>query len=127
MKKMSVALILAAALLLGPAAGVSVAKSGGHMSGPHGGIGHPGHGAGALRMNRSTPFSGYRRHGVQNWAQRGPGNFRRHRGRGFAGFYPYYGDYYSYGYGGACGWLYAQAVANGSSYWWQHYYDCVGY
>ena len=125
MKKMSVALILAAAMFLGPAAGVSVARPGGPMSGPHGGIGHPG--PGALRMNRSAPFSGYRRPGVQNWAH-GSGNFHRHRGRGFASFYPYYyGGYYSYGYGGGCAWLYAQAVATGSGYWWQRYYDCVGY
>lgn len=62
---------------------------------------------------------------MQNWAH-GSGNFHRHRGRGFAGFYPYYGGYYSYGYGG-CAWLYAQAVASGSGYWWQRYYDCVGY
>ncbi len=124
MNKMSVALILSAALLLGPAVGVSAARPG-HMSGPHGGIGHPGLGAGAFRMHQSAPFSGYRGRGVQNWAH-GSGNFYRHRGRGFAGFYPYYGGYYSYGYGG-CAWLYAQAVASGSGYWWQRYYDCVGY
>jgi len=129
MKKMSLALILAAALLLGPAAGVSVANPGGHMSGAHGGIGRPAPGVSSFRMHPSTPFSGYRsRPGVQSWAQRGPGNFHRHRGRGFAGFYPYsYGGYYSYGYGGGCGWLYAQAVATGNPYWWQRYYDCVGY
>jgi len=117
MKTMSVALILAAAVLLGPATGVSVARSAGHMGGAHGGIGHPGHG-GAFRMHRGGAFSGYH----------GSGNFYRHRGRGFAGFYPYYyGGYYSYGYGGGCAWLYAQAVATGSGYWWQRYYDCVGY
>ena len=70
MNKMSVALILAAAVLLGPAAGVSAARPGGHMSGPRGGFGHPGPGAGAFRMHRSAPFSGYRGSGVQNWAER---------------------------------------------------------
>ncbi|MGZ5889280.1 MAG: hypothetical protein ACXWJS_01620 [Hyphomicrobium sp.] len=123
MNKIGVALILAAAVLLGPAAGVSVAKPG-HGGGPH--IGHPGYGGGAFRMHRGGGVPGYRGPG-RNWAY-GSGNFRRHRGYGYGygygygGFYPYY-----YGGYGGCGWLYAQAAANGSSYWWQRYYECVGY
>lgn len=115
MNKISLALILAAAVLLGPATGVSEAKPGhgGPHSGPH--LGRPGYGGGAFRMHRGP--------GVRNWAY-GSGNYRRYRGRGYAGFYPYY--YGGYGYGG-CAWLYAQAAANGSSYWWQRYYECVGY
>lgn len=90
MNKISVALLLAAAVLLGPAAGVSVAKPG--HGGPHGGgphMGHPGYGGGAFRMNRGGGVPGYRGPGVRNWAY-GSGNFRRYRGRGYAGFYPYY-------------------------------------
>ena len=110
MNKISVALILAAAVLLGPAAGVSEAKPG--HGGPHGGgphMGHPGYGGGAFRMHRGAGVRGYRGPG-RNWAS-GSGNYRRYRGRGYAGFYPYY--YGGYGYGG-CAWLYAQAAANGS-------------
>jgi hypothetical protein len=48
-------------------------------------------------------------------------------------YYPYYRyryyswyPYYSYGYyGGSCGWLYRNAVATNSPYWWARYYDCV--
>jgi hypothetical protein len=45
------------------------------------------------------------------------------------GFYGWYGlPYVSYGYyGGGCGWLYRNAVATGSPYWWNRYYECTGY
>jgi hypothetical protein len=34
----------------------------------------------------------------------------------------------SYGYyGGGCSWLYRNALATGSSYWWNRYYECIGY
>ena len=43
----------------------------------------------------------------------------------------YYGGYYpsySYGYyGGGCGWLYRNAIATGSPYWWNRYYQCTYY
>jgi hypothetical protein len=44
-------------------------------------------------------------------------------------YYGWYGwPYVSYGYyGGGCGWLYRNAVATGSSYWWNRYYACTGY
>jgi hypothetical protein len=38
--------------------------------------------------------------------------------------FPWYG-LYTYG-GGGCGWLYRQAVATGSDYWWNRYYQCTG-
>lgn len=53
---------------------------------------------------------------------------RYYRGR-------YYNDWWwygpsvavgAYGYGG-CAWLRRQAIATGSPYWWDRYYDCVGY
>ena len=28
---------------------------------------------------------------------------------------------------GGCGWLYRNAVATGSAYWWNRYYECAGY
>ena len=92
------------------------------MSGPHGGIGHPGPGAGAFRMHRSAAFSGYRGPGVPT----GPATFSVTVAAVLQASTPTNGGYYSYGYGG-CAWLYAQAVASGSGYWWQRYYDCVGY
>jgi len=43
------------------------------------------------------------------------------------GFYGGYGlPYVTYGYGG-CGWLYRNAIATGSPYWWNRYYECTGY
>jgi hypothetical protein len=39
--------------------------------------------------------------------------------------YPWYG-LPLYTYGGGCGWLYRQAVATGSDYWWDRYYQCTG-
>ena len=46
------------------------------------------------------------------------------------GFFPGYYDYgyYDYGYyGGGCSWLYRNAVATGSPYWWNRYQYCIGY
>jgi hypothetical protein len=45
------------------------------------------------------------------------------------GYYGWYGwPYISYGYyGGGCGWLYRRAVAAGSPYWWNRYFECIGY
>ena len=43
------------------------------------------------------------------------------------GFFPgYYDGDYGY-YGGGCSWLYRNAVATGSPYWWNRYQYCVGY
>jgi hypothetical protein len=47
---------------------------------------------------------------------------RRHGGR-VLGYAPYVGGY---AYGGGCAYYYQRAVATGSSYWWQRYYDCTG-
>jgi hypothetical protein len=49
-------------------------------------------------------------------------HFRRGRAFGYAP-YGYYDDTYAYG---GCGYYYRRAVATGSSYWWNRYYDCVG-
>ena len=49
-------------------------------------------------------------------------HFRRGRAFGYAP-YGYYDDTYAYG---GCRYYYRRAVATGSSYWWNRYYDCVG-
>ena len=42
--------------------------------------------------------------------------------------HPRLGGYYDYGYyGGGCSWLYRNAVATGSPYWWNRYQYCIGY
>ena len=62
----------------------------------------------------------------------GHGHCDRHRHHGRYRSYGYYGwyggPYFGYGYyGDRCGWLYRRAVATGSPYWWDRYYDCIGY
>ena len=58
-------------------------------------------------------------------------NHRFNNRRFFAvGFFPGYYDYgyYDYGYyGGGCSWLYSNAIATGSPYWWNRYQYCIGY
>jgi hypothetical protein len=51
------------------------------------------------------------------------GHFRRYSRYGWYGA-PFLG--YGY-YASGCGWLYRNAVATGDPYWWNRYYDCVGY
>ena len=58
--------------------------------------------------------------GNDNGHHRGKHNYYRHYG-----LYPWYG-LYSYSYGGGCSWLYRKAVATGSDYWWNRYYQCTG-
>jgi hypothetical protein len=53
-----------------------------------------------------------------------PGRHRHHfRGRTFVYGYPYVDGYYDYSDG--CYWLRRRALATGSSYWWDRYYDCI--
>jgi len=61
----------------------------------------------------------YRSHGVHH------GHHHHGHGRGgvFVYGYPYYDGYY--GYSDSCYWLRRRALATGSSYWWNRYYDCV--
>jgi hypothetical protein len=58
------------------------------------------------------------------------GKYGHHHDHNY-GRYQRYGLYAWYGlplytYGGGCGWLYRQAVATGSDYWWDRYYRCTG-
>jgi hypothetical protein len=83
------------------------------------------------------------RGGGRHYAYRGGGRHYAYRGRGHGYYdryrrYGHYGRYRHYGwyglpyvaygyYGGGCGWLYRNAVATGSAYWWNRYYACTGY
>ena len=49
-------------------------------------------------------------------------HLRHERGGVFIYGYPYYD---SYAYSDTCAWLHRRALATGSSYWWNRYYDCV--
>jgi hypothetical protein len=69
-------------------------------------------------FRRYADHGGYRRYGYY-------GGYRRY---GYYGVYPRLRYYGGYGYyGGGCGWLYRNAVATGSAYWWNRYYACRGY
>ena len=46
-----------------------------------------------------------------------------HRGRGGVFVYGYPYDYYAYS--DSCARLHRRALATGSSYWWNRYYDCI--
>jgi hypothetical protein len=67
-----------------------------------------------------------------NFAKKGHGNYLPYQRYGK---YPYYRRYANYGwyglplysYGGSCGWLYRNAIATGSDYWWDRYYRCTRY
>jgi hypothetical protein len=53
-------------------------------------------------------------------------NDHRHFNNRFVGVGIGWWPGYAYGYGG-CGWLYRNAVATGSPYWWNRYYACANY
>ncbi len=106
---------------------------GGHGGGGHGGGGH-GHGGGGHGHGgggHGHGGGGKRAHGG------GGGKHHAYRGGGYGHYYrpKHYGHQYrGYGYygwpgyhGGGCGWLYSRAVATGSPYWWNRYYECIGY
>lgn len=87
-----------------------------------GGGGFRGFRGGGVRAFRGGRGGGYR-------AFRGGGYRGRRRRRAYRGFYygaPYYYAPYYY-YGGGCSSLYRKAVRTGSAYWWNLYYQCVGY
>jgi hypothetical protein len=126
---------------------------GGHMSGDH--MGHTAGGAlkgGSVRMGsggvkvhsygggKSFRYSGggnqfkgssHGKHYAYGGKWPSNDNFNHHNKHHNyyrrSGYYPWYGlPLYSY-YGGGCGWLYRKAVATGSDYWWNRYYQCTGY
>ncbi len=101
-------------------------RGGGGGGGPrfHGGGGGPRlHGGG---RGPGRHYGGGGRHYGGGGHHHGP---RRFRGYGF-GAYPFYGYGGSYYYGGSsgygeCGYLRRRALATGSRYWWNRYYDCI--
>jgi hypothetical protein len=67
---------------------------------------------------------GGRSGGATVYGYRPGGHHRGHRHvrrYGFAPFYGYYDDDYSY----SCAYYRRRALATGSSYWWRRYYDCI--
>jgi hypothetical protein len=99
---------------------------GGHSGGHHGGGHHGGkhHGGGHHYGGGAG-----KHHGGGHHYGGGGGKYYAHKGRhNRRGHYGWYGlPYGSYGYGGGCGRLYRNAIATGSSYWWNRYYECIGY
>ena len=113
---------------------------GGHVNrGGGGGFkAYRGGGGGRYAYRGGGNWSGYKGkyHGSRNYAYnynryKNHGNYNRYKNYGhynnYRRFYgwPYIAYGYSYGYGG-CGWLYRNAVATGSAYWWNRYYNCTG-
>lgn len=92
------------------------------MSGPMGGRAL----SGRNFSNRGGNFS-RRGNFAFNGKHHDHGHGHHHR-RNFVAFGgPFYDDYYDYGYGGGCGWLYQTAINTGSSYWWRRYELCESY
>ena len=79
-----------------------------------GGGGKKHYGGGGDRKHYA--YKGGKRYGHDN-------RYRRY------GSYGWYGaPFLAYGaYAGSCGWMYRNAVATGDPYWWNRYYECVGY
>jgi hypothetical protein len=116
---------------------------GGHGGGHHGGGHHMsgsafkgGSSIGKFHSNQGGKYaygrSGGKFHTNQGGKYRGSsGKFDNHHHHGKYGHYrrygyPWYGlPLYSYS-GGGCSWLYSRAVATGSDYWWDRYYQCTG-
>ena len=76
-------------------------------------------------FNSSPGVRSFSRSRPQGYVNRGNGgrHARHFRGGRVYGYAPFVGGY---AYGGTCAYYYRRAVATGSSYWWQRYYDCVG-
>jgi hypothetical protein len=100
------------------------AYSGGH-SGGRSFSGHTGSRSGrSFSTSRSLSGHGSRHSGARSYGYRHAGRgHHRHHGH-FVGvpFVYGYSDYYDYG---SCGYYYRRAIATGSSYWWDRYYDCI--
>jgi hypothetical protein len=98
-------------------------KGGGYKGGYRGG--------GGRYAYKGGGYKGGYRGGGGRYAYKGRdhGYYNRYRHYGYGRYRRYgYGlPYISYGYGGGCNWLYRNAIATGSSYWWNRYYQCVGY
>jgi hypothetical protein len=103
---------------------------GGHADGGGGGGGHAHRGGGGGGGKHAYGGGGGKRHyggggGKRHYGYKGGrhGSYGKHRRHRYSGWY---GVPYGY-YGGGCGWLYRNAIATGSRYWWNRYYECTGY
>ena len=134
----SVAAFLA---LAGAVSTADAGRGGGHGGSGHGGGHHMGSAfkggssIGKFHSNQGGKYAyrsgGGKFHTNQGGKYRGwSGKFDNHHHHGKYGHYRRYGyPWYGlplYTYGGGCGWLYRQAVATGSDYWWNRYYRCTG-
>jgi hypothetical protein len=121
--------IMAMALLVSPlpaAAQRHGGGGGGHGISAGGGFGSGGGmRSGGGRNFSAAPsarsFSGPRARGYV-YSGRGNRHARHFRGGRVYGYAPLVGGYAD---GGGCAYYYRRAVATGSSYWWDRYYDCV--
>ena len=98
----------------GGGGGGKFSRSGGGRHAYGGGGGKKHYGGGGDRKHYA--YKGGKRYGHD-------GRYRRY------GSYGWYGaPFLAYGaYAGSCGWMYRNAVATGDPYWWNRYYECVGY
>ena len=129
----SVAAFLA---LAGAVSTADAGRGGGHGGGHHMGSAFKGGSSiGKFHSNQGGKYAyrsgGGKFHTNQGGKYRGwSGKFDNHHHHGKYGHYRRYGyPWYGlplYTYGGGCGWLYRQAVATGSDYWWDRYYRCTG-
>jgi hypothetical protein len=89
----------------------------------------------AGRSYRGGSYARGGNYGRYAYRGRSYGNYGRYaykgnKGRYYRRTYPYFwgglalSGAYGY-YGSNCGWLYRQAQATGSAYWWNRYQDCV--
>ena len=98
-----------------------ISRGSGYASIARAGHGHGHYVTGA----RSYAYVGVRHgHYASNYRYAYNYNYRHHHYRYYAYGLPYWG--YGY-YGGGCRWLYRNAIATGSAYWWDRYYACIGY
>jgi hypothetical protein len=95
---------------------------GGGMASGGGGVGGGGIRSGGRAFSGSAPRASVSRGHISSGDGRQVRHFRRGRAFGY-GPYGYYDDTYAYG---GCRYYYRRAVATGSSYWWNRYYDCIG-
>jgi hypothetical protein len=91
---------------------------GGGGGGGGGGKRHSGGDGGKRHYDDDRRHYAYKRHDHDDH----DGRYRRYYRYGSYGL-----PYISYGYGGGCGWLYTNAVATDDPYWWNRYYECIGY
>ena len=126
-----------AALALSGAYQPVAAQTGGHGGGGVGGGGAGGVGTGGggrgvagggsigpggRAFTGSAPRGSVSRGRISDGDGRHVRHFRHGRAFGYLP-YGYYDDTYAYG---GCRYYYRRAVATGSSYWWNRYYDCIG-